>query len=98
MNAWALILGGAVLVVVGVVVARMLAARGAALRFGAAPAEPATVGASRVALDVALAPGERLLVRERFLQDEWPQVVERIERLGLSTRDLLQSIGNGANE
>jgi len=36
--------------------------------------------------------------RERFLQDEWPQVVERIERLGLSTRDLLQSIGNGANE
>ena len=45
-----------------------LAARGAALRFGAAPAEPATVGASRVALDVALAPGERLLVRERFLQ------------------------------
>ncbi|MCD9007126.1 GntR family transcriptional regulator [Luteimonas sp. XNQY3] len=36
--------------------------------------------------------------RERFLHDEWPQVVERIERLGLSTRDLLQSIGNGANE
>ncbi|WP_101925469.1 MULTISPECIES: GntR family transcriptional regulator [Luteimonas] len=36
--------------------------------------------------------------RERFLQDEWPQVVERIERLGLSTRDLLQSISNGANE
>lgn len=36
--------------------------------------------------------------RERFLTDEWPQVVERIERLGLSTQDLLQSIGNGANE
>lgn len=36
--------------------------------------------------------------RERFLQDEWPLVVERIERLGLSARDLLQSIGNGANE
>ncbi len=36
--------------------------------------------------------------RERFLHDEWPQVIERIERLGLSTRDLLQSIGNGANE
>ena len=36
--------------------------------------------------------------RERFLSDEWPQVVERIERLGLSARDLLQPIGNGANE
>ena len=36
--------------------------------------------------------------RERFLQEEWPLVVERIERLGLSARDLLQSIGNGANE
>ncbi|MCD9028663.1 GntR family transcriptional regulator [Luteimonas sp. BDR2-5] len=36
--------------------------------------------------------------RERFLQDEWPQVVERIERLGLSARDLLQSIGHGAKE
>jgi len=35
--------------------------------------------------------------RERFLQDEWPLVLERIERLGLSARDLLQSIGNGAN-
>ncbi len=34
--------------------------------------------------------------RERFLQEEWPQVVERIERLGLSARELLQSIGNGA--
>lgn len=36
--------------------------------------------------------------RERFLQEEWPLVAERIERLGLSARDLLQSIGNGANE
>lgn len=36
--------------------------------------------------------------RERFLQDEWPLVLERIERLGLSARDLLQSIGNGANQ
>ena len=36
--------------------------------------------------------------RERFLQEEWPLVVERIERLGRSARDLLQSIGNGANE
>ncbi|ASR44248.1 MULTISPECIES: GntR family transcriptional regulator [unclassified Luteimonas] len=35
--------------------------------------------------------------RERFLHEEWPLVVERIERLGLSARDLLQSIGNGAN-
>ena len=36
--------------------------------------------------------------RERFLQEEWPLVVERIGRLGLSARDLLQSIGHGANE
>lgn len=38
MNAWALILGGVVLVVVAVVVARMLATRGAAVRPRAAPA------------------------------------------------------------
>jgi len=36
--------------------------------------------------------------RERFLQEEWPLVLERIERLGLSARDLLQSTGQGANE
>ncbi|MEN4902841.1 GntR family transcriptional regulator [Luteimonas sp. TWI1416] len=35
--------------------------------------------------------------RERFLHEEWPLVVERIERLGLSAQDLLQSIGHGAN-
>ena len=38
MNAWALILGGAVVLVVVVVVARMLAARGAAVRPRGAPA------------------------------------------------------------
>ena len=27
--------------------------------------------------------------RERFLQEEWPAVVERIQRLGLSTEELL---------
>ncbi len=27
--------------------------------------------------------------RERFLRDEWPAVVERIERLGLDVRELL---------
>jgi GntR family transcriptional regulator len=34
---------------------------------------------------------EKLLAseRERFLQDEWPQVLERIHRLGLSTERLL---------
>ena len=34
---------------------------------------------------------ERLLAaeRERFLNEEWPRVVERIERLGLTTRDLM---------
>jgi len=28
--------------------------------------------------------------RERFLQEEWPAVVERIQRLGLSTEELLR--------
>ena len=28
--------------------------------------------------------------RERFLQDEWPAVAERIRRLGLSTEELLR--------
>ena len=32
--------------------------------------------------------------RERFLTEEWPAVAERIERLGLSIEDLLQSKGN----
>src|SRR5688500_9365312 len=32
--------------------------------------------------------------RERFLPDEWPAVAERIERLGLSMEELLQSKGN----
>lgn len=31
--------------------------------------------------------------RERFLRDEWPAVHERIQRLGLSLRDLLESNG-----
>ena len=31
--------------------------------------------------------------RERFLTEEWPAVAERIERLGLSIEDLLQSKG-----
>lgn len=33
--------------------------------------------------------------RERFLHEEWPLVLERIQRLGLSTQDLLQSTANG---
>ena len=32
--------------------------------------------------------------RERFLTEEWPAVAERIERLGLSIEELLQSKGN----
>lgn len=38
---------------------------------------------------------EKLLVseRERFLRDEWPLVLERIQRLGLKTDELLR--GNG---
>lgn len=31
--------------------------------------------------------------RERFLQDEWPAVAERIQRLGLSAEELLRQGG-----
>jgi GntR family transcriptional regulator len=31
--------------------------------------------------------------RERFLREEWPLVLERIQRLGLSTDDLIKSRG-----
>lgn len=33
--------------------------------------------------------------RERFLQEEWPLVVERIQRLGLRMDELLKPIANG---
>jgi GntR family transcriptional regulator len=34
--------------------------------------------------------------RERFLKEEWPLVLERIQRLGLSTEELLRPVaGNG---
>ncbi len=33
--------------------------------------------------------------RERFLSEEWPLVLQRIQRLGLSTDDLLKASGNG---
>jgi GntR family transcriptional regulator len=32
--------------------------------------------------------------RERFLTEEWPLVLERIQRLGLSTQDLLGTAGH----
>ena len=37
----------------------------------------------------------KLLVneRERFLREEWPQVLERIQRLGLKTEELLVAAG-----
>jgi GntR family transcriptional regulator len=40
---------------------------------------------------------EKLLFseRERFLRDEWPLVMERIQRLGLSLEKLLHGNGNG---
>ena len=40
---------------------------------------------------------EKLLFseRERFLRDEWPLVMERIQRLGLSLEKLLHGSGNG---
>lgn len=34
--------------------------------------------------------------RERFLHEEWPLVLERITRLGLSAQDLLQTSTTGA--
>ena len=33
--------------------------------------------------------------RDRFLREEWPLVLQRIQRLGLSTDDLLKTAGNG---
>jgi len=38
---------------------------------------------------------EKLLAseRERFLRDEWPLVLERIQRLGLTTEELLRRNG-----
>jgi GntR family transcriptional regulator len=40
---------------------------------------------------------EKLLTseRERFLREEWPLVMERIQRLGLSLEKLLRGNGNG---
>lgn len=42
--------------------------------------------------------GKRLAASERdiFLHEEWPQIVERIERLGLDPRTLLESIKGDA--
>jgi GntR family transcriptional regulator len=43
---------------------------------------------------------EKLLAseRERFLKEEWPAVVERIERLGLNLNDLLSNKAQGEGE
>ena len=40
---------------------------------------------------------EKLLTseRERFLREEWPLVLERIQRLGLSLEKLMRGNGNG---
>lgn len=40
---------------------------------------------------------EKLIVseRERFLQEEWPQMVERIRRLGMNTSELLSAANIG---
>ncbi len=39
---------------------------------------------------------EKLLSRERqsFLRDEWPLIIERIKRLGLSASELLNQVSN----
>jgi GntR family transcriptional regulator len=31
--------------------------------------------------------------RQKFLQDEWPRILERIQRLGLTTKELLKHRG-----
>ncbi|WP_024890549.1 GntR family transcriptional regulator [Luteimonas huabeiensis] len=36
--------------------------------------------------------------RERFLREEWPQVLERIQRLGLSLDQLMKPVRNGGGE
>ena len=43
---------------------------------------------------------EKLLTseRERFLREEWPLVLERIQRLGLSLEKLLRGSGNGGTQ
>jgi GntR family transcriptional regulator len=35
--------------------------------------------------------------RERFLREEWPLVLERIQRLGLSMQELMQPTKNGSD-
>ena len=34
--------------------------------------------------------------RERFLREEWPMVMERIQRLGLNPDDLMRAVKGGA--
>ena len=43
---------------------------------------------------------EKLLTseRERFLREDWPLVLERIQRLGLSLEKLLRGNGNGGTQ
>jgi GntR family transcriptional regulator len=36
--------------------------------------------------------------RERFVRDEWPAMVERIRRLGLDVRELLNAADSGDAE
>ena len=40
---------------------------------------------------------EKLLVseRERFLREEWPQLLERIRRLGMNMKELMRSAKGG---
>ena len=40
---------------------------------------------------------EKLLIseRERFLREEWPQLLERIRRMGMSVKELMQSAKGG---
>lgn len=36
--------------------------------------------------------------RQKFLEEEWPQVVDRIDRLGLDARELLAGLDDKARE
>ena len=36
--------------------------------------------------------------RQRFLNEEWPQVLERIQRLGLALEDLMAPVARNVGE
>ena len=51
--------------------------------------------AQRAALKLIRAAADSPAARERFLREEWPLVLERIQRLGLRMDDLLKPATDG---